>query len=217
MQILLPVVVAGLAFYALVRARNRRGAIWWLVVLALAVIAAPLLFIAWAFGGPRGIIGFIFEVGVLLIPLWVLVFVCWLAKPIGALFDGGNEEPDASPFYYAAEACRRKGDFDEAIERIQEQLARFPEDYRGLILLAEIQGENLKDIPAAQGTIDQILNTPNQSPKNIAFALGRLADWHLANGHDAPLARAALFRVMELLPETEFATAARERLRQLGS
>lgn len=218
LQVLLPVIVAGLAFYAVTRASRKRGPLWWLAVTALAVVAAPLVLLALAFGGPLGILGLALEFApFILLPLGVWAFLNWFVKPIGALFDGGSEEPDAAPFYYLAEACRRKGDFDEAIERTQDQLEKFPDDYRGLMLLAEIQAENLKDIPAAKATIDQILNTPNQSPQNIAFALGRLADWHLSNEHDAPLARAALFRVMELLPETEFATAASERLRQLDS
>jgi tetratricopeptide (TPR) repeat protein len=83
------------------------------------------------------------------------------------------------------------------------------------MLLAQIQAEDLKDLVATDETIQQLCAQPGHAPKNIAFALYSLADWHLKYHQDRASARRAFEQVIALLPETEFALAAAQRIGHL--
>ena len=83
-------------------------------------------------------------------------------------------------------------------------------------MLAEIQAENLDDLPGAQLTIERFVAQPGHGPKNIAFALNSLADWHLKYTRDVEAARQALEKIVELLPDTELAMGAAQRLAHLA-
>ena len=83
---------------------------------------------------------------------------------------------------------------EEASEEITE-VARgilrlqLPTDFTGQIMLAEIQAEHLNDLPAAEMIIQRFCQQPNHAPRNIAYALNTLADWHLKISVDPDLAR----------------------------
>src|SRR5260221_10270788 len=83
----------------------------------------------------------------------VLISITWaphvgdlLARPITSLFDGGNLRPDPQPLYSIAEAKRKKGEYNEAVFAIHQELQKFPNDVTGQIMLAGIQAENLNDL-----------------------------------------------------------------------
>ena len=86
-----------------------------------------------------------------------------------------------------------------------------------MLMLAEVEAENLKDLPGAQMTIERLLTEPNQSPINLGLALNRLADWHLKYGQDPESAREALQRIIRLFPETEQAYLAGQRIAHLST
>jgi tetratricopeptide (TPR) repeat protein len=155
--------------------------------------------------------------GIVLALTWGGDIATHLGKPITGLFDGGDLEVVPQPFYSIAEARRKQGKYREAIGEICKQLERFPGDFTGLLMLAEIQADELKDLPAAQATIDRLLAESQPSAINQALALNRLADWQLKWGHDSEAARAALERVRELFPDTEQAYMAGQRLAHLAS
>jgi tetratricopeptide (TPR) repeat protein len=140
-----------------------------------------------------------------------------VADPIASLYDGGNDAPDPQPFYSVARARQKQGRYPEAIEEIRKQLARFPTDVEGQLLLAEVQAENLKDLPAAEETIEGFCGQPGHAPQNLTFALYSMADWQLKVGRDRQAAQRSLERVIELLPDTEFALAAAQRVAHLDT
>src|SRR5205823_9169883 len=136
-------------------------------------------------------------------------------RPLTSLFDGGEQEVVPQPFYSIAEARRKQGKYLEAVAEIRRQLARFPGDFAGMLMLAEVQAEQLDDLPGAQLTIDRLVIESERNPLNLSLALNRLADWQLKIGHDPDSARAALERIIEMFPETEQAYLATQRIAHL--
>jgi tetratricopeptide (TPR) repeat protein len=153
--------------------------------------------------------------GLVMIFVWRQQFCGFVADQFASLFTGGGEQADQAPFYSIAEAKRKKGKYLEALTDIRTQLARFPTDFRGWMLLAEIQAEDLKDLAGAHETLEELLRQEGHAPKNLAYALSREADWLLKFAHDRDAARAALERIVELLPETEQAQLALQRIAHL--
>ena len=153
----------------------------------------------------------------------LVLFVTWrqdlgslVAKPFASLYDGGDVEIDPCPFYSIAKARQKQGKYEEAIAEIQKQLVRFPTDFEGQMLMAQIQAEDLKDLSATEATIQQLCAQPGHAPKNLAYALYSLADWQLKYRQDTTAARRAFEQIITSLPETEFALAAAQRIAHLA-
>jgi tetratricopeptide (TPR) repeat protein len=155
--------------------------------------------------------------GLVLAILWGTELAGLVARPLTSLFDGGSAPPDPRPLYSVAQARQKQGKYLEAIAEVQKQLAMFPTDFEGHMLLAQIQAEHLRDLPAAELTIQRLCAQPGHAPRNIVFALYSMADWHLALGRDAEAARRNLEKVVHLLPDTEFALGAAQRIAHLGA
>jgi tetratricopeptide (TPR) repeat protein len=153
--------------------------------------------------------------GILLSVLWAPSIGQFLFGSIFSVFDGGSDPPDLQPLYSIAEALRRRGKFREAIYAIQEQLQKFPADFTGQMMLAEIQAESLNNLTAAEIAIHRICEQAHSGP-NIAYALSTLADWHLKYAQDAEAAKNALQKIIELLPNTEFERTASQRIAHLA-
>jgi tetratricopeptide (TPR) repeat protein len=129
--------------------------------------------------------------------------------------DGGDVPLDAQPFYSIAETKRRNGHPLEAIAAVREQLAKFPGDFHGTMLLASILAEDMKDLPGAQAALERWIAGPGATPHGMASALTALADWHLQLAHDREAARIALERIVKALPDTPIAHRAAQRLAHL--
>jgi tetratricopeptide (TPR) repeat protein len=140
-----------------------------------------------------------------------------VARPFTSLYDGGSEEPIPHPVYSVAQSKQKRGHYLEAIVEARKQLERFPTDVEGQMLVAQIQAENLKDLPAAELTLERFCAQPGHAPQNIVFALYSLADWHLKITQDREAARRHLEKIIELFPESEFALGAAHRIAHLGS
>lgn len=153
--------------------------------------------------------------GLVLALIWVPSLIESLGRWAGTLYDGGSAAPDPEPFFSIAEARRKQGRYAEAVAAVREQLARFPDHFRGHMLLAEIQAEDLRDLPAAAATLENCLQQPGRTPQQIAFALQRLAEWYLRLAGDRAAAQAALERIEQLLPGSPEAHLARQRLAHL--
>lgn len=154
--------------------------------------------------------------GLCLAYLWVPVIINFISQKIGSLYDGGNAEIEPRPFYSIFLAKRAKGEYFEALAEVRRQLARFPTDVEGQMLLAELQAENLNDLPGAEVTIQRLCSQPGHPPANIADALNRLADLHLKLAKDRDAAQKALEQIVQLLPDTEVALAAAQRIGRLA-
>ena len=169
-------------------------------------------------GGHSGafLVPFVAVCGLLLAFIWTPNITAFLARPFGNLIDGGDDEADPEPLYSIAIAKRKNGKFLESITEVRKQLDRFPTDVVGQMLLAEIQADDLKDLPSAEATIERFVAQPRHSPKNVAFALNALADWQVKYAQDVDGARATLQRIIDTFPESEEALLASQRLSHMG-
>ena len=170
-------------------------------------------------GGEGSIVGIMITlvVGLVLAIIWRHNIVMMIAKPFASLYDGGNEETDAKPVYSTAMMKRSRGDYHGARLDIHHQLQRFPTDVQGQMLLAEIEAQDFKDLRAAEIVVERFVNQPDHAPANIAYALNSMADWHLKFAQDRDAARASIERIIEKLPDSEWALRAAQRVAHLGN
>ncbi|MGO8764804.1 MAG: tetratricopeptide repeat protein [Limisphaerales bacterium] len=147
--------------------------------------------------------------------MWTSHISDLIASPLSSAFDGGNIEVEPKPFYSIALAKRKLNKPLEAIVEIRKQLAKFPNDYEGTILLASIQAEDTKDLASAEITLNHFCEWEKAPPAQVAGALTSLADWHMKIVNDVDSARATLQRIIEKLPETPYANAAAQRIAHL--
>jgi outer membrane protein assembly factor BamD (BamD/ComL family)/cbb3-type cytochrome oxidase subunit 3 len=148
--------------------------------------------------------------------IWRHSLIEMFTKPLTNLFDGGSEPPEPKPYYSMAIAKRKTNHPLEAIVTIREQLAKFPTDFEGILLLANIQAEDMNDLPSAEITLNNFCNSPGAPDRQVVAALTQLADWHLKKGADVDAARAALQKIVARFPDTEIALRAEQRLAHLG-
>ena len=189
---------------------------WIVTGLIVAFIVFGLMPTIMQGGGGALMIPFIAVCGIILAIVWAPNITAFFARPFGNLIDGGDDESDPEPFYSIAIAKRKNGKFLESVAEVRKQLDRFPNDVAGQMLLAEIQADDLKDLSAAQLTIERFVAQPNHSPKNIAFALNALADWQVKYAQDVDGARQTLQRVIDRFPDSEEALLASQRLSHMG-
>ncbi|HEY5911586.1 MAG TPA: hypothetical protein VJA21_13385 [Verrucomicrobiae bacterium] len=155
--------------------------------------------------------------GLALAIIWRRNIAELVANPIASLYDGGSVPPEPRPAYSVAQSRQKAGRYLEAVAEVRKQLELFPTDFEGHMLLAQIQAEDLKDLPAAELTIQRLCAQPGHAPANVTFALYSMADWHLKYGHDREAAQQSLEQVIQLLPDTEFALTAAHRIAHLGT
>jgi TolA-binding protein len=140
-----------------------------------------------------------------------------VASPLTTMFDGGSEEVEPRPLYSVALNKIRRGEYNEAAFEIKTQLMKFPDDFFGQHLLAQLQAEHLNDLQGAQVTVEKLCAQRGHPPNAIADTLNQLADWHLKYAQDAMNAQVALESIIERFPDTEFAQHAHQRIAHLAS
>jgi len=147
--------------------------------------------------------------------IWAPSIGGFVASPLTGMFDGGHIEPDKKPMYSYAQARREKGLTREALDEVLKELAKFPEDFTGVLLLASIYAEDLKDLPSAEKAIEEFLSQKNLPPHVVATALQNLADLQWRFGQGAATPTATLQRIVDAFPDTHFAHAALQRIAHL--
>lgn len=188
---------------------------WIVTLLCLAGLAALVVGLE---GFGRVAVPFVcVAIGIVMSVLWAPHLGALLAKPFTSMFDGGDQEIEPQALYSVALAKRKAGKYQEAIYEVHKQLERFPHDYQGQIILAEIQAENLNDLPGAEATIQRLLNKPGHAPASIALALNELADWRLKYCQDVESARQALQKIIELYPDSDQSHMAAQRMAHLAN
>jgi tetratricopeptide (TPR) repeat protein len=155
--------------------------------------------------------------GLMLFAVWRHSLAAIVAKPFEAMYTGGGEEPEPKPFYSIARARQKQGKYEAAMAEIHKQLQRFPADVEGQLFLAQVQAEDMKDIPAAERTVERLCEQAGHAPANIASALHSMADWHLKIARDPDAARRDLEKLVSLVPDTQFAVSAAQRLAHIGN
>ncbi len=169
-------------------------------------------------GGYGAIVGIVLAVvwGNVMVVIWGHTIISAIAKPLTSMFDGGTEPPEPKPYYSIAQAKRQRREFLQAVVAIREQLARFPNDFEGVMLLAAIQAENMQDLSGAEITLNHFCDQPNPPPRQFAAAMNQLADWHIKLTQDFDSARAALEKIAARFPDTELSLQAAQRIAHLG-
>src|SRR4051812_46539832 len=107
--------------------------LWFLTGFILGPTGAPVM--------PGLAVGF----AIIMSIMWTPHIAAVMSSPITNWYDGGDQEPELKPLYSMAQAYRNRGQYDRSIAEIHRQLARFPEDYQGYMMLAEVQAENIGD------------------------------------------------------------------------
>ena len=220
--IALSVISAGLIVWTLYRwlsgsEEPRRLVIRWIVTLMFAGVLWLLTRLQASYVTAFAVPGTVALLGIALAAIWAPNIGEWIAKPITSLFDGGDEEVEPAPLYSVAINKVRKGEFTNAAFEIKQQLLKFPNDFKGQHMLAELQAKHLNDLPGAQVTIERLIAQPNHSPPEIAFAANELADWHLKYAQDIEAARATLEKIIDRFPNTEISHQAHQRIAHLGT
>ena len=189
-------------------------------VVTLAVVA--FMIHATVRANDRGalLIVFIFLLlpGSILLGLWWTPAISdWIASPITNALTGDSRESYNKPEYGIANARRKRGQYVEAIEAIDEQLVKHPGNFDGLMLKATIQVENLGDLAAAAATIQETLSDPEQLNYRLPVALNKMAEWQLTIAGDPDAARRTLQQIQTALPNSQPAQLAAQRLASLDS
>ncbi len=153
--------------------------------------------------------------GLILAVVWVSPITRALGRRVGSLYDGGRTPADREPMLSMVEARRKQGRYAEAARLLREQLLEFPRHFTGQMLLAEILADDLHDLAGAGAVVEEILSQEHHAPRNLAYALTRLADWQLKHARDVGAARVCFERIIELLPDTPEAHRAQQRLARL--
>ena len=161
----------------------------------------------------------VFWVVVLVAALGVILSIIWtphvsdfLFSPLTDLFDGGHQPPERRPAYSVALSKLKNNQPLEAIVAIREQLAQFPNDYEGVMLLATIQAEDLQDLPGAEITLNRFCESPGVPDRQIIKALTKLAEWHLDQGSDPDTVLAIMERIMIQFPDAKISQRLAQRL-----
>jgi hypothetical protein len=190
---------------------------WLLTAAVLYYVQKTIVpgFAAGGFAAIGALIQMVF-VGLAMTLLWRHSLIDAVANKFSALYDGGDEPPEPRPYYSVALARRQRREFLQAVVAIREQLAKFPNDFEGVMLLASIQAEDLQDLPSTEITLNHFCDQPNPPPKQFAAAMNHLADWHIRLARDFDSARVALEKINTRFPDTELSLQAAQRIAHLG-
>jgi len=181
----------------------------WKWAVTLPFVAFCLFFAAHL--GPFGPFLIVF-MAVVLSFMWTPHISEMLFSPLTNLFDGGHEPPERKPYYSIALTKHNRGKPHEAVAEIRRQLAQFPNDFEGVMLLARIQAEDLADLAGAENTLNHFCDWPGAPVKQVAAGLTQLADWHMKIAADVEAARTALQKIVTRFPGTEISLQAEQRL-----
>jgi hypothetical protein len=153
--------------------------------------------------------------GVILSIVWTPQIGGLLASPLTDIFDGGHQPPERRPAYSAAGSKRKQGRPLEAVVIIREQLAQFPNDFQGILLLATIQAEDLDDLPGAEITLKRFCDSPGAPDEQVIKALTQLADWHFSRDADAEAVREIMQRLLTQFPDAKVSRRLAARLERV--
>jgi len=154
-------------------------------------------------------------IGFILGILWTPTLVKTLVSPLTSVFDGGNIEAEPVPFYAIAEAKRKRGLYDVSIAEVRKQLAKFPHDMQGHLMLAELFAEDQGDVDGAVECLEQFYAEHELGAVNGAFVLNRLADLQLKFKKNPQQARAYVQRIHSDFHDTDQADKALQRIAHL--
>lgn len=189
------------------------------LIFSLALVIGEILFVRSNLGG----FGQAFMVGASFAAFGLIMSIIWTpqisAFLVGLLMsgmDGGKLPPEARPYYAFAIAKRKRHKPLEAVDVIREHLAKTPDDFEGVMLLANIQADDLKDLSSAEVTVNHFCECEQAPAEQVTAALVQVTDWRLKFYREISAIKAELQRIVEKYPGTTAALTARERIAHLG-
>ncbi|MDA7657299.1 hypothetical protein N8737_01225 [Verrucomicrobia bacterium] len=147
--------------------------------------------------------------------IWASSWGEMLAAPLTNLFNGGGAYDRATPVYGIAEARRKRGFYEDSIAEVNKQLADFPGDLTGTMMLVDLYAKDLKRMEAAQDAVESYLEHGPHPPKNTFLALAHLADAYITHDSNRAQAQQCLERIQSLCEGTEQEMIAAQRLAHL--
>lgn len=210
--------LAAIGWFGWWRLQRDEAGPWGFVIKCVASAAVGYVFVRYGIayfrqGGLTAIVGL--GAGMSCALAMAIIWRDELTGVIGSVFGGIYEDKtplEAKPYYAQAEARRMAGDFPGAIAAVRAELEKFPHDFDGRMRLAALLAEHTEDLPGALAVIEETLQLPGLKPSQTAYALNTAADWHLKFARDSESARLALERITTLLPGTQAAIHAEQRL-----
>jgi len=163
------------------------------------------------------LLGLLPAMGIVLVSGWVglgFASTVWLLPLAHAILPHLSRTQDR-PRYESVFESLNEGRVAAAEWEILRQLEKFPEDFQGWLLLAEVYAEHYRDVDSAQETVLATCAQKNVTWAETAVALHRLADWHLEITQDVAAAQRVLREIGRRMPGTHLAQGAQERLDRL--
>lgn len=147
--------------------------------------------------------------------MWLPQVIETVLSPFFGSMTGGNEQVEPRPMYFRAIGLRKRGDFTGALAAAEAELAQFPQDVEGRLLIADIQSHDLKNPLAAVTQLQEAILTPGLDAGGLSLLLSRVADLQLNQLNNPDAARGAYRRIIDEFPGTEAAKLATQRLAHL--
>lgn len=188
-------------------------------VLLTAVLLGAIGYTFWRSQGSKGgqviALFMVLLVAIPLVVMWLPQLVDAVLSPLFGSMTGGNEQVEAKPMYFRAQGLRKRGDFAGAIQQAELELARFPGDLEGVLLIADLTATDLKDPLTALERLEEAAAEPGRSASDRSLILSRIADVQLNSLGKPAVARETLQRILDEFPDTEAANLARQRIAHL--
>lgn len=213
--------LVAFTFYRLVKGGNAVDMMSWPIraIISLCLLGLVGVFFVAGRGGSQVIqlmaLVVVLVAAFALTGMWVPDLVHLALGPVLGFMTGGNEQVERRPFFSRAIALRKRGEYPAALAEVQQQLVFFPGDAEGLMLLADIHADDLKDVPAALAVLTEVVTTSGRAASEVALALSRMAALQLNRLNDIAAARETFQRIVANFPHTEAAVTARQHLAHL--
>lgn len=144
--------------------------------LKMAVSLPILVAVGWCFDqGSAALVQPMVGCVILFAVIWLKHFTWFAAEAVHRLLHGRPNQGGGGfvPDYRGARSRVEDGDYDQAIEYVQFELAKEPGNFEGLWLLAAIYQEQRKFKEAAQ-QLDLIIACPTSTPEQVVTARAAL-------------------------------------------
>ncbi|MGY8675135.1 MAG: tetratricopeptide repeat protein [Verrucomicrobiia bacterium] len=161
--------------------------------------------------------GLLYSIGIAL--LYLLLWGGETAEMLSNTFTSGMDrggKVDKTARLSKAEALRKQGRYEEALDEAQAQLKQFKHDFDCYMLIASIQAEDMDQLPVAAALIQSVVARKRKvSKKQMIYALNTLVDWHLKYGKDPDAAVECLEQIVEKAYGSKAAISAEQRIAKM--
>jgi len=119
-----------------------------------------------------------------------------------------------APAYTRAIERIKSGNYTAAEMEVIRQLEKREDDFEGWMMLAGLYATRFGDLVEAERTIREVCRQVSTSAE-YCNALAQLGEWHLKIGRDPAAARRVWEEICAKYPHSQFADAARRRIKEL--